>query len=49
MNAETAAAPKTEYEPLLVPDLDADPMADIPAELLDQVGAYDRDTAGGCG
>jgi hypothetical protein len=33
----------------LVPDLDADPMAGIPPELLDLVGSYDRDTAGGCG
>jgi hypothetical protein len=33
----------------LVPDLDADPSEGIPAELFEQVGSYDRDTAGGCG
>lgn len=35
--------------PPLVPDLDADPFAGIPRELIDLVGTYDRDTAGGCG
>ncbi|MDH6108610.1 hypothetical protein P3T36_005511 [Kitasatospora sp. MAP12-15] len=33
----------------LVPDLEADPMEGIPQALLDLVGSYDRDTAGGCG
>lgn len=36
-------------KPPLVPDVDADPMENIPTELSDLVGAYDRDTAGGCG
>jgi hypothetical protein len=42
--------------PVASPDADEetqtpadDPMAGIPAELLDQVGAADRDSAGGCG
>lgn len=33
----------------LVPELDADPFDGIPPQLLDSVGSYDRDTAGGCG
>jgi hypothetical protein len=39
----------TVEETPLIADLDADPMEGIPQELLDRVGSYDRDTAGGCG
>jgi hypothetical protein len=38
-----------EEEQPLVADLDADPMEGVPEDLLDLVGSYDRDTAGGCG
>ncbi|EST28977.1 hypothetical protein [Streptomyces roseochromogenus] len=33
----------------VVLDIDDDPMEGIPAELVDMVGQFDRDTAGGCG
>ncbi|WP_432015097.1 hypothetical protein [Streptomyces cucumeris] len=33
----------------VVPDIDADPMDGIPAELIALVGCFDTDTAGGCG
>lgn len=42
-------SPEPEQHQPLVPDLDADPMEGIPEELLEAVGSYDRDTAGGCG
>ncbi|MFF1903599.1 hypothetical protein [Kitasatospora sp. NPDC058218] len=35
--------------PPLVPDLEADPLEGVPEALLDLVGSYDHDTAGGCG
>lgn len=36
--------------PLDVPeDLGPEMLASIPTELLEDVGAYDHDTAGGCG
>ena len=33
----------------LVLDLDEDPLAGIPAEVLELIGCYDSDTPGGCG
>lgn len=35
--------------PLVAEEWGEDPLAGIPQEVVDRVGALDRDTAGGCG
>jgi hypothetical protein len=34
---------------MTTPIVEVEPLEDIPGELLDAIGAYDHDTAGGCG
>lgn len=47
----TAVATETQTEnyPLVDADWGPDPLADIPAELIQRYGSMDHDTAGGCG
>ncbi|MFT2015060.1 hypothetical protein ACMA1D_04305 [Streptomyces sp. 796.1] len=47
----TTASPEqqTENYPLVDAEWGPDPLADIPAELIERHGAMDHDTAGGCG
>jgi hypothetical protein len=46
----TSATGTTLRRPIpVVTDPDEDPLSGIPAELLEAVGCFDSDTAGGCG
>jgi len=47
--APTAPARPARYPLLLPDDWGPDPLAGLPAEVLDRLGALDVDTAGGCG
>ncbi|MFG2718611.1 hypothetical protein ACGFW5_09960 [Streptomyces sp. NPDC048416] len=53
MSTATAHMPVTHERSAGYPLVDAewgeDPLAGIPAELVDRVGVLDHDTAGGCG
>lgn len=45
----THTEPQTTDYPQVDAEWGPDPLADIPAELLERHGSMDHDTAGGCG
>ncbi len=45
----TTTFPVETPAPVVVEDWDQDPLAGIPAEVIERIGACDVDTAGGCG
>lgn len=48
MITATTATGGAEY-PLIDTEWGEDPLAGLPQELIDRLGAMDHDTAGGCG